>query len=94
MIPMEFEESQTVGTAGQMKLLVTFADNGSTFVSATQEVPIDSSTYQAYTLQWQFAHLPVNAGHGQAGIYVDNTGASTNSMDWSQATIQAEYIIR
>jgi hypothetical protein len=36
----------------------------------------------------------VNAGHGQAGIYVDNTSASTNSMDWNQATIQAEYIIR
>jgi hypothetical protein len=85
---------QTVGTVGQMKVLVRFSDDGVTYVSASQELPIASAAYQAYTMQWQFAHSAANAGHGQAGIYVDNTGVSTNSMDWNQATIQAEYIIR
>jgi hypothetical protein len=85
---------QTVGTVGQMKLLLRFADDSVTFVSASNEVPIASAAYQAYTLQWQFSHVTANAGHGQAGIYVDNTGVSTNSMDWTQATLQVEYIIR
>jgi hypothetical protein len=86
---------QTVGTAGQMKLVVRYADDGSTFVSAAQEIPISGASYQSFTLQWQFAHVLANAGiGGQIGIYVDNTGPSTNSFDWQAATLQSEFILR
>jgi hypothetical protein len=86
---------QTVGTVGQMKFVVRYADDAVTFVSAAQEVPISSASYQNYTLQWQFSHLLANIGHAaQVGIYVDNTGPSTNSYDWQAATLQSEFILR
>lgn len=86
---------QTVGTVGQIKTLVRFADDSVTYVSAGHEEPLVSSVgFSIFTLQWQFAHSKANIGVGQAGIWFDNTGPSTNSFDWQSPTIQVEYIIR
>jgi hypothetical protein len=86
---------QTVGTVGQVKLLVRYADDGLTPVSAGFESPILTASYVSYTLQWQFAHTLANANHlAQASIWLDNTGPSTNSVDWTGATLQVEYILR
>jgi hypothetical protein len=86
---------QTVGTLGQYKLLVRYADDGVTNVSSGFESPILTATYVSYTLQWQFAHTLANINHAaQASIWLDNTGPSTNSVDWTGATLQVEYILR
>jgi hypothetical protein len=85
---------QTVGTVGQVKVLVRFADDGVTYASSPQEIDIVSSSFQTYTLSWHFIHNGVNGGLGQASIWIDNTGPSTNSIDWQKATLEATYIIR
>jgi hypothetical protein len=86
---------QTVGTLGQIKLLVRYADDDVTPVSAGFESPILTATYVNYVLQWQFSHALANANSpAQASIWADNTGPSTNSYDWNSATLQVEYILR
>jgi Putative phage tail protein len=84
---------QTAGTLGDVKVLVRFADDSSTFVSATQEVPVTSANLQTYTLQWQFSHTAANAGLGQAAIYFD-IGSVSDFWGWNGASLQVEYIIR
>jgi hypothetical protein len=84
---------QTAGTLGDVKALVRFADNGSTYISATQEVPLNSATLQPYTLQWEFSHSRANAGVGLAAIYFD-VGSTSDAFAWNGASLQIEYIIR
>lgn len=87
------QADQPTGTLGDVKVLVGFADSGSGFSYSPQETGITSTTFASYTLQWQFAHLGSNAGHGQAAIFFD-VGANTDIANWQTATIQVEYIIR
>jgi hypothetical protein len=84
---------QTAGTLGDAKVLIRFADDGSTFSSSAQQLPITSSSFTAYMLQWQFSHAAANAGHGQAGIWL-NMGSTSDSVDWQYGTVQIEYVIR
>lgn len=84
---------QTAGTLGDVKVLVRFADDGSTYSSATQEVPINSATLQPYTLQWEFAHSKANAGVGTVQIYFD-VGSTSDAFAWNTASLQIEYLIR
>jgi len=83
-----------VGTLGDVKLLIRYADDGVTFVSAAQEMKVISASFTTYMMQWQFAHSHLNFGvNGQAGIYSDS-GSTSDSYDWQQATLQIEHIIR
>jgi hypothetical protein len=84
---------QTAGTLGDAKVLIRFADDGTTFNSSPQQVPIGSASFDHYTLQWQFPHSAANAGHGQAGIYL-NMGSTGDSVSWQNGCVQIEYIIR
>jgi len=84
---------QTAGTIGDVKALVRFADDGVTYVSATQEVPLNSATLQPYTLQWEFTHSRANVGVGLAAIYFD-VGSTSDAYAWNTASLQIEYIIR
>ncbi|MHB8816554.1 MAG: hypothetical protein ACYDAE_25280, partial [Steroidobacteraceae bacterium] len=72
---------QVAGTLGDAKVLVRFADDGVTYSSSAQQLPITSSSFQTYTLQWQFSHVAANAGHGQAGIWLD-MGSTADSVNW------------
>jgi hypothetical protein len=94
IVTVTIQARQTVGTLGQMKVLPAFADNGSTYVYSGHEEPVLSASYQLYTCQWEFSHSSANTGSGRVAIFMDNTGASTNSMDFTSASLQAEYIVR
>jgi len=96
IVTATIQARQTVGTVGQIKALVRFSDNGlgTGYISAAHEEPIPGSSFGVITLQWQFNHVAANANVGQASIWFDNTGPSTNSFDWQSATLQVEYIIR
>jgi hypothetical protein len=94
IVTATIQARQTVGTLGDVKLLLRYADDGVTFVSAAQELKIVSASFQTYTLQWQYSHSHSNSGvNGQAGIYSDS-GSTSDSYDWQQATLQMEHIIR
>jgi hypothetical protein len=95
IVTATIQARQTVGTLGDVKLLLQYKDNpGGAFVPSSQELKIVSASFQTYTLQWQFSHSAVNAGvSGQAAIYSDS-GSTSDSYDWQLATLQMEYVLR
>jgi len=94
IVTATIQARQTVGTLGDVKILVRYADDGVTPVSSAQELKIVAASFQTYTLQWQFSHTLANSGvSGQASIWID-VGNAADSTDWQLATLQMEYILR
>lgn len=94
IVTATIQARQTVGTLGDVKLLVRYADDGVTLVSSAQELKIVSASFQTYTIQWQFSHSAANRGvAGQASIWSDS-GSTSDSYDWQLATLSMEYVLR
>ncbi len=93
IVTMNITAAQTLGTLGDVSLLVAFADDGSTLAYSTSTYPVLSASNQQYTLQWEFSHLATNGGSGKVHACA-NFGSTSDKLVYGPATLQVEYVIR
>jgi len=92
IVTLTITARQTTGAAGDIALLVQFADDGVTKSNSTSAYVV-GSVDQQFTLEWQFSHLGSNATKGKVWAAA-NPGSTADTLVYGPCTLQVEYLLR